>query len=345
MKRKSWSILLLSALLVIATGCGAGGNQAGDKGEGFSAGLVTDTGGVNDESFNQSAWDGMEKAKKDLGAKIKYLESKRDEDYTPNLTRFSREEQDIIWGIGFKLNKAIPEVADQFQDRKFGIVDDNLGGKIPDNVVAVTFKEHEGSFLMGVIAGSMTKTNKVGFIGGISSPLIKKFEVGFKAGVQAANPKAKVTTVYAESFDDVSKGRSLASNMYNDGADIIYHSAGGVGKGLFDEVKTREKGKYWAIGVDLDQSKLAPDHTLTSMVKRVDRAVFDIMKDMKEKDEFPGGKQVELGLKEDAVGPAETSNKHVPDKVMKKVEDYKHQIMDGKIEVPSNEQELKKFKP
>ena len=109
-------------------------------------------------------------------------------------------------------------------------------------------------------------------------------------------------------------------------------------------MKTREKGKYWAIGVDLDQSKLAPDHTLTSMVKRVDVAVFDIMKDMKENDKFPGGKQVELGLEEDAVGPAETSDKHVPDKIMKKVEDYKRQIIDEKIEVPSNEQELKKFK-
>ena len=105
-----------------------------------------------------------------------------------------------------------------------------IWGRDPDNVVAVTFKEHEGSFLMGVIAGSMTKTDKVGFIGGISSPLIKKFEVGFRAGVQAVNPKAKVTVVYAESFTDVAKGRSLASNMYNDGADIIYHAAGGVGK-------------------------------------------------------------------------------------------------------------------
>lgn len=191
----------------------------------------------------------MEKGKKDLGAKIKYLESKRDEDYLPNLTRFARRN---------RISSGESALNSTKRSRKWPISSRiiNSGswtttrGKIPDNVVAVTFKEEEGSFLMGVIAGSMTKTDKVGFIGGISSPLIKKFEVGFKAGVRAVNPKAKVTAVYAESFTDVSKGRSLASNMYNDGADIIYHSAGGVGKGLFDEVKTREKGKYWAIGVD-----------------------------------------------------------------------------------------------
>ncbi|PTX58644.1 nucleoside-binding protein [Melghirimyces profundicolus] len=345
MGKQSWGILLLCALLVITAGCGTAGNQGGGNGEeGFSAGLVTDTGGLNDESFNQTAWEGMTRAKKELGADIKPLESKRDDDYIPNLTKFAREKRDIIWGIGFKFNKAIPDVAKQFPDQKFGIVDDSLGGNIPENVVAVTFKEEEGSFLMGVIAGSMTQSDKVGFIGGITSPLIKKFESGFRAGVKAVNPDAKVTVAYAESFTDVAKGRSLAANMYNGGTDIIFHAAGGVGKGLFDEVKTRKKGKYWAIGVDMDQSGLAPDHTLSSMVKRVDVAVFDIMKDIKENDQFPGGKEVQLGLKEGGVGLAENTDKHVPEKVMKKVEDYKQQIIDGKIEVPSTEKELKDFK-
>lgn len=345
MSKKAWGIMFLCAMLVLATGCAAGGNQGGGENEGgFSAGLVTDTGGINDESFNETAWAGMKKAKKELNADIKYLESKRDDDYNPNLTKFAREKRNIVWGVGFKFNKAIPEIAKQFPDQKFGIVDDNLGGKIPDNVVSVTFKEEEGSFLMGVIAGSMTKTDKVGFIGGITSPLIKKFEYGFRAGVKAANPKAKVTVAYAESFKDVAKGRSLAANMYNDGTDIIFHAAGGVGKGLFDEVKTREKGKYWAIGVDMDQSGLAPDHTLSSLVKRVDVAVFDIMKDMKENDKFPGGKEVELGLKEDAVVPAKTTSKHVPENVMKKVDEYKQKIVDGEIKVPSTEKEFKKYK-
>ncbi|QKG84540.1 BMP family ABC transporter substrate-binding protein [Kroppenstedtia pulmonis] len=336
-------ILMLSALMVLVTACGGAGDQKGGKEGEFKTALVTDTGGLNDESFNQTAWAGLEDAKKKLGVNTAYLESKRDEDYVPNLTKFAREKRDIIWGIGFKFEKSIPEVADQFPDSKFGIVDSNLGGKIPDNVVAVTFKEHEGSFLMGVIAGKMTKTNKVGYIGGITSPLIKKFEAGFRAGVHASNPDAEVKVAYAESFTDVAKGRSLANNMYNDGADIIYHAAGGVGKGLFDEVKSREKGKYWAIGVDMDQSSLAPDHTLTSMIKRVDTAVFDIIKDLKENNKFNGGKEVEIGLKEEGVDIADTSDKHVPKDVLKEVDRYKKEISEGKIEVPSTTDELKDF--
>ncbi|GGE24993.1 BMP family ABC transporter substrate-binding protein [Marinithermofilum abyssi] len=340
MSKKGWAILMLSLVTVLAiSGCGAANNQADG---GFKAGLVTDTGGLNDESFNQTAWEGMEKAKKELGADVKALESKRDEDYIPNLTRFIREKRDITWGIGFKFEKSMRDVAEQFPDAKLGIVDSNMGGKIPSNVVAVTFKEEEGSFLMGVIAGSMTKTNKVGFIGGITSPLIKKFEAGYVAGVHAVNPKAKVEVVYAESFTDEAKGRTIAANMYDQGVDIVYHASGGVGKGLFNEVKTRKKGKYWAIGVDMDQSRLAPDHTLSSMVKRVDVAVFDVMKDLKD-GKFAGGKQVELGLKDQAVAVADTTDKYVPADVMKKVEDYRQQIVDGKINVPATDEELKSF--
>ncbi|MDR6224239.1 BMP family lipoprotein [Desmospora profundinema] len=335
MLKKAWAAGLLSAVLVFVTACG-GATDEGKPGEEdkFSAALVTDTGGLNDESFNQISWEGFKQAEKELGADIDYLESKRDEDYIPNLTKFARDGRDITWGVGFKFEKAIPEVANQFQDAKFGIVDSNLGGDIPENVVAVTFKEEEGSFLMGVIAGSMTQSDKVGFIGGITSPLIKKFEAGFTAGVKAVNPDAKVTAAYAESFVDVAKGRSLAANMYNDGVDVIYHAAGGVGKGLFDEVKTREQGEYWAIGVDMDQSALAPDHTLSSMVKRVDVAVFEIMSDL-EGGTFKGGQEVVLGLEDEGVSIAETTDRHVPEDVLKTVEEYKQKIIDGEIEVPS----------
>jgi basic membrane protein A len=276
-----------------------------------------------------------------LKVDIKALESKRDEDYVPNLTKFAREKRDIIWATGFKFEKPIPEVADQFPKVHFGIVDSNLGGKVPKNVIAVTFKEHEGSFLAGVAAALTTKSNKIGYIGGISSPLIKKFESGFRAGVQAANPKAQVQVAYAESFTDVTKGRSLAKNMYNGGVDVIFHASGGVGKGLFDEVKTREKGKFWAIGVDMDQSALAPDHTLTSMVKRVDTAIFNIRKDLKDK-KLEAGKHLDLGFKEDALGLADS--KHMSDDVKKKVEEFKQKIIKGEIKVPKDENELKSFK-
>jgi basic membrane protein A len=349
MKKRSWLALILSILLIItAVGCAAATKEGGGAGapaggkDQFKLGLVTDTGGLNDESFNQTAWEGCKRAEKELGANIKALESKRDEDYVPNLTKFAREGRDIIWGIGFKFDKAIPETANRFKDRQFGIVDSNLGGNIPKNVTAVTFKEEEGSFLMGVIAGLSTKTNKVGFIGGITSPLIKKFEAGYTAGVKTVNPKATVKAAYAESFTDATKGRSLAQSMYNEGIDIIYHASGGVGKGLFDEVKTRPKGKFWAIGVDMDQSKLAPDHTLSSMIKRVDVAVFNVTKDVKEK-KVKSGTQIQYGLKEEGVGYPETTSKHVKPEVLKKVDEYKQKIINGEIKVPTNETELKAF--
>jgi basic membrane protein A len=347
MKRRGWIALILSLLLFIAIGCTPPKQQGakpteGNKGNQFRVGMVTDTGGLNDESFNQTAWEGIKRAKRELDADIKALESKRDEDYIPNLTRFAREKRDIIWGVGFKFDKAIPDVARQFPDSQFGIVDSDLGGNIPKNVTAVTFKEEEGSFLVGVIAGLTTKTGKVGFIGGISSPLIKKFESGYRAGVYAVNPKAKVQVAYAESFTDTTKGRSLAQNMYNGGTDIIYHASGGVGKGLFDEVKTRPKGKYWAIGVDMDQSRLAPDHTLTSMIKRVDVAVFNVTKAIKERKHEPG-KEIKYGLKENGVGISDNTGKHVKPAVLQKVEVYKNKIVKGEIKVPATAQELEEF--
>lgn len=342
MKRMSWASLLLACCVFLLSACAGGGN-ANQKAKGdFSAGMVTDTGGLNDESFNQITYAGLKRAQKELGIDIKALESKRDEDYVPNLTKFARENRDMIWGVGFKIEKAIADVANQFPNAQFGIVDSDMGGKIPKNVTAVTFKEEEGSFLMGMIAALSTKTGKVGFIGGISSPLIKKFEVGYRAGVHATNPKVKVQVAYAESFNDATKGRSLAKAMYDGGADIIYHAAGGVGKGLFDEVKTREKGKYWAIGVDMDQSRLAPDHTLSSMIKRVDVAVFNVMKAQQQK-KHKAGKLLQFGLKENGVDYAPTTSKHVKPDVLKRVDEFKQKVANKELIVPATEADLKQF--
>ncbi|MBD1373646.1 BMP family ABC transporter substrate-binding protein [Hazenella sp. IB182357] len=338
MKKRTWLAMILAAMLILAVGCGQGNDQAANE-SGFKVGMVTDTGGLNDESFNQTTWDGLERAKDELGADIKALESKQDSDYVPNLTKFAREGRNLTWAVGFKHEKAVPEVAQQFPDVQFGIVDSNLGGNIPANVTAVTFKEEEGSFLVGAAAGLTTKTNKVGFIGGINSELIEKFEAGFIAGVKAVNPKAEVISAYAGSFSDVTKGRTLSAGMYNQGADIIYHAAGGVGKGLFDEVKTREAGKFWAIGVDMDQSRLAPEHTLTSMVKKVDVAVFDITKSLKDKD-LKSGEHHVFGLQDDAVGLAENTKNINPD-VLTKVNEYKEKIISGDIVVPTKVADVK----
>lgn len=334
--QKRWKWLLIFPLCLTMIACANSNQNQTKQGDGekdrFRIGMVTDVGGINDQSFNEGTWNGLLRAQKELSADVKYLESKREDDYVPNLTRFAREKRDLIWGVGFKFEKAIPEVAKRFPNQTFGVVDTNLNGKVPKNVAAVTFREEEGSYLMGVLAGLTTKTNKVGFVGGISSPLIKKFEAGYRAGVKAVNPKAVVQVAYAESFTDVTKARSIASNMYNGGVDVIFHAAGGAGKGLFDEVKTRPAGKYFVIGVDQDQSKLAPNHTLSSMVKRVDKAVFDISKQVKDRNAKLGA-VTNLGLKEDAI--SYPFSKYVTPEMKQKIEEMKSKILKGEIKVPT----------
>lgn len=347
--------LVMTTLLVTATvlaGCGGAAKpqqpakqpQAGGApvaGAKLKIGMVTDIGGINDNSFNQSAWEGLQRAKKDLDVDAQYTESKSDADYVPNLNRFAREKYDLTWGIGFLMADAITSVSKSVPTAKFAIVDTNLNGKIPSNVAAVTFKEHEGSFLMGVIAGSMTKSNKVGFIGGMKFPLIQKFEYGFRAGVKSVNPRAQVVANYVGAFDKPDQGKTFAATMYDSGVDIIFHAAGATGDGVFAEAKSRHN--VWVIGVDRDESYLAPDQTLSSMVKHVDVAVYNLTKGFKAGN-FPGGKETVLGLKEDGVGLASSSDKHVPKNILAKVDDYRKKIIAGQIKVPSTEAEFNAFK-
>ncbi|MBT8354000.1 MAG: BMP family ABC transporter substrate-binding protein, partial [Desulfofustis sp.] len=194
-------------------------------------------------------------------------------------------------------------------------------------------------FLVGYIAGKMTKSNKVGFVGGIKFPLIEKFEYGFMAGVKLANPDAEVLRQYAESFTDAAKGKAITNNMYQQGADIVFHASGGVGDGVIEAAK--EKGK-WAIGVDKDQNFLAPDNVLTSAMKRVDNAIYDIGKRLIA-GEFAGGETVVYNLKNDGVGIAPTSDKHVPAKILIEVDDLVAKIKAGEIVVPATKEAFDKF--
>lgn len=339
MRGRNWfgkvGIGIMVTSLLLTTGCASTVQKSGDHP--FKIAMVTDTGGLQDESFNQTTWKGCNECKDKLGASIQALESKKDEDYVPNLTRLARDSTDLIWATGFKFAKAVPEVAKKFSDKKFGVIDTNLNGQIPQNVISVTFKEEEAAFLVGVAAALTTKTNKIGFIGGINSELIEKFRVGYTQGAKAVNSKCQVEWAYTDSFTDATKGRSLASTMYNSGVDVIFHAAGSGGKGMFEEVKTREKGKFWAIGVDCDQSKLAPNHTLTSLIKHVDTAVFEITKSLKE-GHFNGGIEKKFGLKEKGVNLVEMN---LPESVKKKVNEFRLKIIRGEINVAKKENELK----
>lgn len=339
---------LLSASLAI-TGCGSNNKQSqpspqqgGGNKPAIRVAMVTDTGGVHDNSFNQSAWEGLQRLQKDTGIKVQYTESHKKEDYQPNINGFVKDKWDLTWGIGFLMAEDISKTATQNPNAKLAIVDSNLDGKIPANVTAVTFKEEEGSFLMGVIAGLSTKTNKVGFIGGMEFPLIQKFENGFKAGVATVNPAAQVSVAYAGDFNAADKGKVLASTMYQQGADIIFHAAGATGNGVFTEAKERGKG-FWVIGVDRDQSDLAPDNTLSSMIKRVDNAVYQISKDLSE-GKWNGGKEVVLGLKENGIDYAPTTSKNTSADVIKQVDDFKKKIIAGEIKVPKTAAEFETYK-
>jgi basic membrane protein A len=297
----------------------------------FKVGMVTDVGGVNDQSFNQSAWEGLKRAKKELGVKIVYKESKQDADYAPNMETLTDAGYDLIWGIGFLMGDAIQKTALINPDQKYAIIDFSYGDKTPKNVGCAVFQEEQPSFLVGYIAGKMTKTNKVGFVGGIKFPLIEKFEYGYMAGVKLANPKCEVLRQYAESFTDAAKGKAIANNMYQQNADIVFHASGGVGDGVIEAAK--EKGK-WAIGVDKDQNFLAPDNVLTSAMKRVDNAIFDMVKQLTA-GEFKGGATVVYNLSNDGVGIAPTSSKHVPKPILDEVDALIKKIKAGEIVVPS----------
>lgn len=357
MKRLVALVATVAMTATILVGCGNGGNSAGgDKKSDIMIGLSTDEGGLNDKSFNQTADEGVKKAVEEFGVEYKPLEAKKKEEYEPNLQALIDEGAELTFAIGYQLADAVTAVAKNNPDSKLCLIDSVVEA---DNVLSVTFKEEEGSFLMGVIAGLTTKTNKVGFIGGKDFPTIVKFEAGFAAGVAAVNPaaakgltssdgKSAGTTVkYADSFEDTNKGYELAKSLYNDGCDVIYHAAGGVGIGLFQATQELRKAgdDVWAIGVDMDQQVSLPDFEgvmLSSMMKRVDNATYDAVKSVVDGN-FKGGVKT-LGIAEGGVGMSASTSKNTDKKVIEKAEEYEEQIKNGDIKVPGTREEVMKFK-
>ena len=369
--RKSKFILLLTVLLslgLILAACGGSDDEGGaDTGDDngndngaaednggdtdFKVALVTDVGGVDDKSFNQSAWEGLqawgEEHGLEKGEGFDYAQSDADADYLPNLTRLVRDDYDLLFGIGFKLEDAIGKIADQNPDSHFAIVDAVVEG---DNVASITFADNESSFLAGVAAAHKTNTDKLGFIGGVESDIIKAFEVGFVAGAKSVNPDIDVKVQYAGAFDAADDGKLIASSMYNEDRDIIFHAAGGTGNGLFAQAKDLKKNdpdrEIWAIGVDRDQhdeGEIDGDNiTLTSVIKRVDNAVQEVSNQSME-DDFPGGEVLELGLSDEGVGYTTTNEDAMTDDIVDEVEDWKEQIINGDVEVPHNDAELEDF--
>ncbi|MEK4698939.1 BMP family protein [Solibacillus sp. FSL R7-0668] len=354
MKKRKFGLLISS---VVATGailaaCGSDEGKdketetstgAGNEGDTFSIAMVTDVGGVDDKSFNQSAWEGVQKFGTDNGLSkgdggFDYLQSQSDADYNTNLNNLIRRDFDLVFGVGFMMADAMGEVAGENPDAQLALIDS--ADVTAPNLVNILFKEQEGAFLAGVVAAEMSQTGKIGFVGGVDIPVINRFHAGFVEGAKAVNPDIEIQVNYTGAFDDASKGKIAANSMYSSGVDIIFHAAGGTGNGVFSEAKERKakdpNANVWVIGVDADQYAEgqvddATNITLTSMLKGVNNAVVDVATKAKEGN-FPGGETIVYGLAEDGVGLAD-SRGAIPQEVLDKVEEYKEKIASGEITV------------
>lgn len=331
MKKKVLAAVL-SLSMILSTGVVAMADETKDPSE-VKVGVITDVGGVNDGSFNQSAWEGLTRANEELGITTNYLESHTDSDYIPNLETFIDEEYDLIICIGYQLADAMREEAEANPDQKFAIVDDATCADL-DNVTCLMFEQAQASYLVGYVAGLTTKSNTIGFVLGMSTGVMNQFGYGYCAGALDANPDVKILQNNANSFGDTAAGKTAANNMIADGADVIFHAAGATGLGAIDACK--EAG-IWAIGVDSDQSPLAPETILTSALKRVDNACYDATKKTI-LGTLEGGVET-YDLAAGGVDIAPTTDNLSKD-VLEKIEKAKKDIIAGDLVVPKNQEEF-----
>lgn len=340
---KKFFIVLVIFVLVFSVACSKPAEKKEDsKGSNkdFKVGFVTDTGGIDDKSFNQSTWEGVEQFQKEVKLdkkNIKYLQSNSENDYTPNLSQLADDKVNLVIAAGYKFEAAIKEVSKNYPKQHFLLVD--MVVKSP-NVLSAVFAEHEGSFLAGAAAALKAKSagkKIVGFVGGEDGGLIQRFEAGFEQGVKAVDKDMEIKIGYAGSFVDAAKGQTIAAKMYDEGAYVIYHAAGGAGNGVIKEAVDRAKNgnDVWAIGVDRDQYEQGKydgekSIILTSMIKRVDQAAYQAAK-MEYEGKFEG-KVIEFGLANNGVSlPKENPN--MKKEWLDKIEELKKKIINKEITV------------
>jgi basic membrane protein A len=293
--------------------------------------VVYDLGGKFDKSFNEAAYNGAERFKKETGTEFRDFEIQNDSQREQALRNFARRGHNPIVAVGFSMEAALKEVAAEYPDTQFAIID--MVVDMP-NVRSVVFKEEEGSYLVGILAAMASKTGKIGFVGGMDIPLIRKFACGYVQGAKAAKPDIEIfqnmTGDTGAAWNDPVRGGELARSQFEQGADVVYHAAGGTGIGVLQAAA--DAGKL-GIGVDSNQNYLHPGSVLTSMLKRVDNAVYDAFTDVKN-GEWSAGVQV-LGLAEEGVGWAldENNQSLITDEMKKAVEDAQAKIVAGEVKV------------
>lgn len=322
----------------------------------LKVGLVSDSGGIHDKSFNQGTYEGIQAWLKDNpgSTEVPPIETKNVSELASNLTNMANN-SDAVFASGFLFQEPLTTVAPQIlqskPDVKFVLIDAEVQA---DNVASYLFAEQEAGYLAGIAAASQSKSGKVGFIGGQALPAVQKFGWGFIAGAQSVNPKIEIFYEYSGSFTDVAKGKTLAATMYDQGADVIFAAGGATGTGVINEAKERVKDgediKNWVIGVDRDQyedgllnkdDENSKSIILTSAVKRVDQAAKTALTSIKE-GKFEGGKTTILTAKEDGVGIPE-ENKNLSEEILGKVKAALQEIKDGKITAPATQDEINNF--
>ena len=332
-------VVVHAALLFVRPG----GAAPAPKAKTVRVGIVFDLGGRGDKSYNDGAYLGGERARTELGADVTFIEPGDGTDREAGLRLLAAEGMDLVMGIGFIFTDDIGTLAREYPATHFAGVDyavsfdkDGQIVPLPANVAALKFREEEGSFLVGALAALAGGSRKLGFVGGMDSPLIRKFEAGYAAGVKHVCADCEVIAQYAgvtpAAFRNPSRGKELALSQYQAGVKVIFHASGSTGLGVFEAARTMNA---LAIGVDADQYREAPGHVLTSMVKGIDAAVFDMVK-RAQAGTFAGG-VIGYGLAEDGVGYVYDANNkaQIPDAVRARVEAIKHDIITGVIKVPT----------
>ena len=329
MRKKVMAAVLTAAMVASVSAMPQMVAAADDE---FKIGLITDVGGVNDGSFNQSAWEGLEKAGEELGVEVNYLESATDADYQPNMETFVDEDYDLIISVGYMLADATREAAEANPDTKFAIIDDS-SIDLP-NVTSLMFKAEQASYLVGYVAGLTTKTNNIGFVVGMTNETMNQFGYGYCAGAIDANPDITVQQFNANCFADSATGKTMANTAITNGADIVFQAAGATGLGVIEACQ--EAGVY-AIGVDSDQSSIAPKTVLTSAMKRVDNAVYDAVQELID-DKLEGGVQTfDLAAGGVDIAPSQDL---ISDDVIKAVDEVKEKIISGDVVIPDNKDDF-----
>lgn len=349
MKKKSLVLLMaVGMMMLVLVGCGSKDETEKTETEevvtenGTSVTMVADVGGVNDQSYNQGAWEGLQELAKEEGIRTSFIETIQMSDLETNFDKAIDGDHSLIWGVGFNTADSLLASAKMNPELKYAIVDHEYGEDTPENVISAVFNAEEASFIVGYIAGLTTETNKVAYVGGMRSPNMDLFEYGFTSGVEYAaaelGKEIEVEVQIIESFSDAAKGKAVAASVYNNGNDIIFVAAGAAGSGVIEQAVEENK---WIIGVDRDQSYLAPENMLTSALKHVGNITKDVSKRVVAGEDL-GGQTIRYGVENEGVG-IPTENPNMDPAIYEKALEIQEAIKNGEIDPPYDAETYENF--